>query len=281
MKLKVTVLSENHKNILRAQRQHVMSTLDAIAGYLFENGDVDAEWRMMLNNEHRINYYDVIPDKGRLRCHEIDIELLVTNQNREFEIKEFKKDVRKANEALISIVNSTLKDRKAKLLDMLKDATGESRDLINAHITQTENLMKECFYLKFCSQLILAEVGGLHFIADVLKQVRENIRSYTHVNYIQFKKYMNKLKEIVQLYSPVREQGDYVLRYSSRDILVQRQEFNKNFNLCKSLLVSFLQEELVDYDKEQMIIKSLDDLQHLFFAKCDVNLLVLDKVNSM
>lgn len=56
---------------------------------------------------------------------------------------------------------------------MLKDANGESRELINAHITQTENLMKECFYLKFCSQLILAEVGGLHFIADVLKQVRE------------------------------------------------------------------------------------------------------------
>lgn len=98
MKLNLTVLSETHKNILRVQRKFVISALDAIAAYLVKNGDVGTELREMLNKEYMINYYDVIPDKGPLIAHEIELELLVTNENGEVEIKVFRKDFRKANE---------------------------------------------------------------------------------------------------------------------------------------------------------------------------------------
>ncbi|HHT9995312.1 TPA: hypothetical protein ACT9M5_002813 [Legionella pneumophila] len=275
MKLNLTVLSETHKNILRVQRKFVISALDAIAAYLVKNGDVGTELREMLNKEYMINYYDVIPDKGPLIAHEIELELLVTNENGEVEIKVFRKDFRKANEALICIVSSKLKGRKARLLDMLKDATGEQIKLINTHITQTENLIKECYYLKLRSQLLIAEVGGLHFIDDILKQVSKNIKSDAHANYILFKKELQTLKELVQLNSPVREQRDYIFPYDTQDILAQRREFNKVFNNCKLLLSSLLQEGLLESTHENSIIMSFKHLQHLFFEKCDVNFIAL------
>ncbi|KTD14490.1 hypothetical protein Lgra_0521 [Legionella gratiana] len=274
MKLKLTTFSEEHKNILRAQRTSVINTLDEIAAYLVENGDAEPEWRTMLNKEYMINYYDVIPDKGRLRAHEIDLELPVTHENGYIAIKIFKKDVQKANEALIRVVYLKLEERKVRLMHMAQDTTGDHLELINAHITHTESLMKKCVNLKLSSQLLIAEVGGLHFVEQILNQVKDSLNSLTHEHYIQFKEYMYELKRLIQLHSPVMEPG-YDLFYSRRDIIDQRQRFNKIFNICKSLLFSFSQEGLLDSNKEQLIIKSFNHLQHLFFAKCDVNFMAL------
>lgn len=276
MKLNLTTFSEEHKNILRAQRKLVLETLDAIAAYLVENGDVESEWRMMLNKEYMINYYDVIPDKGPLRTHEIDLELSVIYENGYVEIKIFKKDVLKANEALLRIVSSKLKERKAKLMHMTEEASPEQLQLINAHIDHTESLIKKCFNLKISSQLLITEVGGLHFIDEILTQMKNNeINSFTPEHYTQFKRHMDELKELVHLYSPTNSQEDYASLCSRKDIINKRQQFNKSFNICKSLLHSFSQEGILASDTEQSILMNFNSLQHMFFAKCDVYFMVL------
>lgn len=276
MKLNLTAFSEEHKSILRTKRTLVLETLDSIAAYLVENGDVESEWRMMLSKEHMINYYDVIPDKGPLRTHEIDLELLATCENGHVEKKIFKKDVLKANSALLRIVSTKLKERKTKLIHMREGAPSEHLELINAHIEHTESLIKKCFNLKISGQLLITEIGGLHFIDEILKQIKDNeINSLTHESYTQFKRNMDDLKELVHMYSLERAQEDCASLCSRKDIIEKRQQFNKSFNACKALLHSFSQDGTLDSDTEQSILMNFNNLQHMFFAKCGVYLRIL------
>ncbi|WP_223800056.1 hypothetical protein [Legionella longbeachae] len=267
----MTTFSEQHKNILRSQRKKVLETLDAIAAYLVENGDVESEWRMMLIQEHMINYYEVIPDNGSLRTYEIDLELFVAGENGHAELKLFKKDVLKANDAILRVVANKLNDRKKKLMQMIHGVSNEQFELINAHIEHTESLLKKCYILKISGQLLLTEVAGLHFIDEIFKQSQDSeINSLTHDKYMQFKRNMDDLKELVQMYSPKNAQEDYFLVCTRKDIFEKRQQFNKSFSICKSLLHSFSQDGVMDSGKEQSILASFNNVQHLFFAKCGV-----------
>lgn len=86
---------------------------------------------------------------------------------------------------------------------------------------------------------------------------------------------MDDLKELVSMYSPQSAQEDYVSLCSRKDIVDKRQQFNKSFNVCKSLLHSFSQDGLLASDMEQSILMSFNNLQHMFFAKCDVYFMVI------
>ncbi len=276
MKLNLTAFSEEHKNILRAKRTLALEALDTIAAYLVENGDVEPEWRMMLSQEHMINYYDVIPDKGPLRTHEIDLELIAACENGHVGKKIFKKDALKANKALLRMVSTKLKERKTKLMHMREGAPNDHLELINAHIEHTESLIKKCFNLKISGQLLITEVGGLHFIDEILKQIKDNgLDSLAHERYMSFKRNLDDLKELVHMYSLERAQEDYDSLCNRKDIVEKRQQFNKSFNVCKSLLHSFLQDGALDSDTERSILMNFNNLQHMFFAKCGVYFRIL------
>jgi len=276
MKLNLTVFSEEHKNILRAQRTLALEMLGTFAAYLIENGDAEPTWPIQLNQGHLLNYYDVIPDKGPLRSHDIDLELFVIDEHGGAERKTFKKDVLKANSALIRVVVCKLKERKAKLMQMLSGISAEQLELINAHIAHTENLIKKCIQLKNNSQLLVAEVGGLHFLEQILLRLNEyDLNSFTHDNYAAFAMNLDELKQLLHQYSPENNTDDPALFYQKKDIIELRQQFNKIFSESKSLLHSFTVDGLLAPEQEQEVVADFNHLQHLFFAKCDVFFVML------
>lgn len=66
------------------------------------------------------------------------------------------------------------------------------------------------------------------------------------------------------MYSLERAQENYDSLCSRKDIVEKRQQFNKSFNVCKSLLHSFVQDGALDSDTERSILMNFNNLQHMF-----------------
>ena len=276
MRLKLFTLSEEHKNILRAQKKFVHRTLDNIAVYLVKNKAVPEEWRNKIKDEAMINYYDVIPKGKRLRSPEIDLEVIMTRSNGEFETKVYKKNASQANASLIAFVNKALLERQSKLIAMRNKTTDAERiEQINKHLQQTERFIDECLFLKISSQLLIGEVGALHHAENIYSGITNSITKPNNIEYLKLINYIDGIKEVIKRHALIDSHGARVALGSRLDVAETRQKFNFLYSTIHDLYTSIARKGLLEliHNKpaELYLENEFYGMQQMFFAKNDVN----------
>lgn len=270
MRLQLSTFAEEHKNILRAQKKRVMMTLGLIIAYLIDNQEVSSGWRELLLQEQNINYYDVIPKGSRLQPKEIELEMLVTNNQGIVEATVFKKNTASENTPLISLVEEKLRGRIQRLITLGQTAPEEQREFINQHIQHTENLLQECFFLKINSQILICEVGALHYMNKITLQM-EGLMNQSSEEYLYFKTLLRELEHAIKRQAPAKRENANVISYTRHNVETTRQQFNNLFNQLKSLCFRLCFRQLVSSSVIENIQESFSDMQYMFFAKNDVN----------
>ncbi|KTD50853.1 hypothetical protein [Legionella quateirensis] len=276
MRLKLFTLSEEHKNILRAQKKLVHRTLDTIAVYLVKNKAVPEEWREKIKDEAMINYYDVIPKGKRLRSPEIDLEVIMSRSNGEVETKIYKKNANQANASLIAFVKKALLERQSKLIAMKNNTIDSVKlDHINKHLQQTERFIDDCLFLKISSQLLIAEVGALHHAENIYSGITNSITKPNNIEYLKLINYIDGIKEVIKRHALIDSHGDRVAPGSRLDVAETRQKFNFLYSTIHDLYTSIAQKGLLDLinhkPAELYFEHEFYGLKQMFFAKNDVN----------
>ncbi|WP_152571651.1 hypothetical protein [Legionella norrlandica] len=202
---------------------------------------------------------------------EIELEIFVTNRQGVVEAKVFKKNTANANISLISVVHKKLEERLQKLFLMSQTVSEEQQDLINQHIQYTQDLIQECIFQKINSQLLICEVGAMHYVERIITGL-EGIINQDNPEYIQFKMFMEELEQIIKEQTPVKIDGKNVISYTHYDVEVIRQQFKMIFNKAKLLALSFFDEQSInDQPTERYIQDCFNNVRYLFLAKNDVN----------
>ncbi len=269
MRLQLSTFSEEHKNILKMHRKLVLNSLNLIADYLVSNQEVSDNWKAQINEEHRINYYEVIPKASRLQTKEIELEILVTNSNGVITTTVFRKNITNANNALISIVREKLLERINKLTIMKETASEEQKGLIDQHLDYTLSLVEECYFLKINSQLLICEIGALNYLHKINNKLNELIKDDNEKTFL-LKKHIDELEEIIKAQLPIKKDNINIVPFARYEVEMLKRQFNLHFNKTQSLCMKWCDQHPVDYSIKEYIHTCFSNMQYLFFAKNDV-----------
>lgn len=275
MLLQLATLNEDEKNLLRAHKQFVKSTIDTIAAYLVLNQDASEAWRQSLQDESQMNYYDALPKGGRLHPQEVEMEMEVPSPYGTKIKKIFKKDAHHAHEAILFILNQKLTDREQKLLKNTQVLLGPDLELITQHLQHTRACIKVCTLLKSSTQLLIAETGTLHYLHKIQEGVAASITNKSTLDYIKLKAFLNEIKELIKRHPIMNYDGSPVDPYTCKDVLKTRQQFNALLGKIKLQCSALNKKELLNPIDDTPAAKYLDvngnAMQRMFCIKNDVN----------